>query len=459
MKLLKELPNDGLSSNTRSKFFFSCITRSARFMGAFVVLAVLPLMGQEPEQPEPPDVKSRIKAAKDFGKQGSVAIPKLVPMLSDAELSVRVEAVKAIVEIGSQHSLDPLVLATKDRDAEVQIRATDGLVNFYLPGYLRSGLSASVKRSGTKIASHFTDTNDQIIPGYIEVRPEVVEALGKLASGGVSMTVKANAARAIGVLRGRKAIPYLLEALRTKDDRVLYESLIAFQKIRDSSVAPKISYLLRDLNEKVQLAAIETTGLLLNRDALPQLREAFDRARKDKVRRAALTSIAMMPDSANRELYAVYLNDKDDGLRAAAAEGFGRLRLPENAPMLENAFNEERKMNPRLSLAFALAMTGKHELTTFSPLQYLINTLNSKGYRGVARPFLLEVARDLGARKALYEAIKRGTKDEKILLSQILAESGDKNTVAELEPLTRDADNDVAQEATRALRNLRARLP
>ena len=58
--------------------------------------------------------KVRIKAAKDFGKQGSAAIPKLTPMLSDPEISVRVEVVKALVEAGSQHSLDPLVQATKE---------------------------------------------------------------------------------------------------------------------------------------------------------------------------------------------------------------------------------------------------------------------------------------------------------------------------------------------------------
>jgi HEAT repeat protein len=425
-------------------------------LAAIAAFAILPLFAQDSS---PGEIKARVKTAKEYGKQGSVAIPKLVPMLSDPELNVRIEAVKALVEAGSQHSLDPLIQATKDNDAEIQIRATDGLVNFYLPGYVQTGLTASIKRSGTRILSRFTDTNDQIIPAYIEVRPEIVEALGKLASGGASMEVRANAARAIGVLRGRKAIPYLMQALRTKDDQVLYESLIALQKIRDASAGPGILFLLRDLNEKVQIAAIETTGLLLNREALPQLRAVFDRARNDKVRRAALSAIAMMPDPANRELYSAYIRDNDDGLRAAAAEGFARLRRPEDAPMLEKEFNDERKMNPRLSLAFGLVMTGKHELTTFSPLQYLINTLNSKAYKGVARSFLLEATRDLGARRAVYPALGRGTKEEKIQLSQILAESGDKDTVAQLEPLTRDVDTDVAQEALRALRNLKARLP
>ena len=49
-------------------------------------------------------------------------------------MDVRLEAVKAIVDIGTQRSLDPLIKACGDNDPEIQIRATDGLVNFYVPG-------------------------------------------------------------------------------------------------------------------------------------------------------------------------------------------------------------------------------------------------------------------------------------------------------------------------------------
>jgi hypothetical protein len=51
-----------------------------------------------------------------------------------------------------------------------------------------------------------------------------------------------------------------------------------------------------------------------------------------------------------------------------------------------------------------------------------------------------------------------GTKDEKIQLAHILARNGDQATVAELEKLTKDADAEVGKEASRALRNLKARL-
>lgn len=404
------------------------------------------------------DPKERARAAKALGNQGSSGVAALQTLIKDPEYKVRLEAVKSLVKIGGQHSLDPLITATQDADAEIQIRATDGLVNFYLPGYLNTGLTASIKRVGSGIKGKFTDTNDQVIPPYMEVRPEVIEALGKLASGGSGMTSRANAARAIGILRGKAAVPDLLKALRTKDSVVLYECLIALQKIGDISAGPEVAFLLRDLDDNVQIAAIETTGLLQNREALPQLRDVLEGARNKNIRRAALTAIAMLPDEGSRGTYTRYLKDKDPLVRAAAAEGFGRLGNTEDLGILEQYFESEKKMNPRLSLAFALVKLGKTEISEFSPLQYLVNTLNSSSFHGVAQPFLVELARQPQVRENLYGSLRTGTKKEKILLASALAVSGDADTVPHLQSLTKDADPEVATEAVGALRTLRARL-
>jgi HEAT repeat protein len=392
-----------------------------------------------------------------MAKPGSNALPKLQEVLKNPQVDVRVEAVKQITEIGTARSLDPLILATQDNDAEVQIRATDGLVNFYLPGYVRTGLSASLSRVGTGIKGKFTDTNDQVVDPYIMVRPDVVAALGKLARGGASLEVRANAARAAGILRGKDAVPDLLEAARSKDTDLIYESLVALQKIRDPSAAPRISFLLRDLNPKVQVAAIETTGLLQNKQAVPDLVDALNRARDAKVRRTALTSIAMLPTESSRALYAKYLQDKDEKMRAAAAEGYARLRDPKDLPMLEKAWQDEGKTPARLALAFAQVTLGKLEISDFSPLQYLINTLNSASYRDVAFAYLVEAAREDQVRKALYPTLENGTRDEKISLARVLGRSGDQESIPHLQKLSNDTDSEIAQEGLRAIRNLQAK--
>jgi HEAT repeat protein len=176
------------------------------------------------------------------------------------------------------------------------------------------------------------------------------------------------------------------------------------------------------------------------------------------VRRAALGSLAMLPDPRSRAIYQQYLNDKDEKMRGAAAEGFARLRDPADVGLVEQAWKDEGKTSPRISLAFALVMLGRTETSEFSPLRFLIDNLNSSAYKGEALPFLTEVARDSSARKALYEPLQTATKDEKIGLARVLAVSGDKDSVAYLEKVSRDTDPEVAQEGLRAMRNLQARL-
>ncbi len=209
------------------------------------------------------------KAFASYGKGGSENIPKIEPYLADPDVEVRLEAVKAIVDIGTQRSLDPLIKAAGDNEPEIQIRATDGLVNFYVPGYVKTGLTASLRRVGSSIKGKFTDTQrsgggslHSGAPGNCRRR------LGRIAAAGSSLDARANAARAVGILRGRQAIPDLEQALRSKDSELIYESLVAIEKIRDPSAGPSMAFLLHDLDERVQVTAIETTGLLMNRAAL-----------------------------------------------------------------------------------------------------------------------------------------------------------------------------------------------
>ncbi|HEV2201160.1 MAG TPA: HEAT repeat domain-containing protein [Bryobacteraceae bacterium] len=405
------------------------------------------------------DPKQRARAVRDLGKQGEDAIPQVVPYLADADPNVRVEATKALVEIGGPKTLEGLVRAAGDNDPEVQIRATDGLVNVYLPGYVKTGLSGTISRAGNSVKGKFTDTNDQVIDAFVMVRPEAIAALGKLARGAANFDARANAARAAGVLRGRAAIPDLVEALHSKDDKLMYESLVAIQKIGDPEAAPRVTFLLRDLEEKIQVQALETTGLLRNKDAAPEVRDALNHARTLKVRRAALEALAMIADPADRTLFVNNLKDKDDGVRAAAAEGIGRIRNPADRPAIEMAFNGEHGMSPRLSAAFALVELGQLDTARFGPLRYLVNALNQRSWRGVAIAFVIELARDAQIRQAIYTMLPESTKDEKQEIAMVLARSGDRDSIPVLEGLSRDPDPDVAAEGIRSLRSLRARLP
>jgi len=418
----------------------------------FVICSLLPV--SIPAQ-TPKDVRA-------VAKEGQAAVPKVAEYLNSASVDTRIETVKQLIALGGKDIVDPLIRATRDGDAEVEIRATDGLVNYYLPGYVKQGLGSSVVKVGGAVKAHFSDFNDQIVDPFVIVRPEAITALGQLArggtNGGTNMDARANACRAIGILRGGAALPDLVEALRTKDNDVMYESLAAMQKIGDPKAGPRITYLLRDLDDRVQTTAIETAGLLRSTDALPVLRSIVAAPRNSKAERAALAAIAMMPEAKDRDLLMRELGAKDEKLRAAAAEGLGRIGNPADEPALEKSWGGEDKMSPRLGAAFALVMDGKLDLAEDAPLRYLINTLNQASWHDVAYAYLMEAARRKPVLTLLQGQLDSGTKDEKIYLARVLAASGDQSSIPYLEKVSRDSDNDVAQEGLRALRSLRARL-
>jgi HEAT repeat protein len=398
------------------------------------------------------------KDVRAVAKEGQTAIPKVAEYLNSASIDTRVETVKQLIALGGKDTIDPLIRATHDADPEMQIRATDGLVNYYLPGYIKQGLGSSVVRAGASIKARFNDSNDQIIDAFVMVRPEVITALGQLARGGSSMDSRANACRAIGILRGDAALPDLIDALRTKDNNVMYESLAAMQKIRDPAAGPRITYLLRDLDDRVQTTAIETAGILRSTDALPTLRSVVASPRNTKAERGAMFAIAMMPQPQDRDLFLRQLGAKDEKLRAASAEALGRIGNPADEAALEKAWRDEEKMAPRLASAFGIVMEGKLDLSEEGPFRYLINTLNSAANHDIAYAYLSEAARRKPVLDALYGPLDQGTRDEKIYLSRVLSVSGDASSVPHLDKISRDPDRDVAQEGLRALRSLRARL-
>ena len=167
----------------------------------------------------------------------------------------------------------------------------------------------------------------------------------------------------------------------------------------------------------------------------------------------------MMPDPNMHSVFLAHLDDKDEGMRIAALEGLARLRNPADQAAFKKAFTEEKKQGGRMAGAFGLVNLGQREMADFAPLRYLVNQLNSAGYRGVALPYLRELARDPAVRKAIYQAFQQNpTKDEKTGLAQVLGSSGDRDSITYLENLSKDPDADVDKEALRQLQNLRARI-
>lgn len=395
--------------------------------------------------------KEKVSRIRSDAKRDSQAIPVLTRYLTDPDVEVRDEAVKAIVDIGTQYSLDPLIKATHDNDPGVQIRAVDGLVNFYLPRYVTTGgVTKTFTRVSKRIKTALTTRNDQVIDPSISVRPDVIEAIAALISGGSSVDSRSNAARAAGILRGKAALPALEKALQSKDSGLIFESLVAIQKIGDTSAGSSVAVLANDFDTLVQTTALETLGVLHYTDVAGTIRQIVTRPRNEKVRRAALQALAMFALSDDRTNFQAYKDDKNEDLRASALEGLGRLRDPDDIAAMQAAYDNERDLKPRLAAAFGIVNEGKTELSTFSPLQYLVNGLDSNKANSIAQAYLLELCRRPGVRKALLPLLPQATKSEKLGLIAALAPNADAATAAALQNLAKDPDSDVSISAARS---------
>lgn len=427
-------------------------------LAACVVFAAVAAFGQSDSGST---VNQRILTIRNLGKRDYTVIPTIAQYLKDPNRDIRIEAVKAIVGIDTPHSLDALIEATHDNDPEIQIRATDGIVNAYMPGYVaKAGLTGSLTRGVRQMKSFFSSRNDQAVDLDVNVRPEVAQALADEIRGGASLDARANAALAAGILRARPAVPALVQASHSTDSELIFECLVALQKIHDPSAGPGIGFLVHDLDEKIQATALETIGVLRSLQSAPDVRSALSNAHSMRIRRAALETLAMLAIPGDRAIFQRYAKNSDAELRAAALEGLGRIREPEDYPMLEAAYNEQNAdWRVHLAAAFALADEGKVDTSEFSPLPYLVESLNTKGRAYVANAYLVELARREDVRASLAKLLPETTKEQKIALCSIFGSSHAEDAIPVLNGLAKDLDPDVAFAASRALRIIQTRRP
>jgi HEAT repeat protein len=401
------------------------------------------------------NTNERILRIREMAKRNAAAaIPALTPYLTDPDRDIRVEVVKAFVKLDTERSLDPLVQATRDSDGEVQIRATDGLVNYYIPGYVaKSGLTGSLTRGVRQVKSFFASRNDQVVDPDVVVRPDVAQALSDEVKRDTSTDARANAALASGILRNRVAVESLESSLHSRNSELIFECLVALQKIGDVSAGPGVSFLAHDLDPRIQITALQTIGLLRSLTSAPDVRSALKDARTIKVRRAALDSLAMLGLGEDRPVFLQYLNDRDAELRSAGLEGLGRIREPEDTPALQAAFDEpDADWRVHMAAAFALVSEGKVDTSEFSPLPYLFENVKANDRSKVASAYLTELARREDVRRTLVSMLPSATKEQKLAMCSMLGDGRDPDAIPVLQKLSNDVDPDVALAASRSLR-------
>ena len=310
------------------------------------------------------DAKVRRKAVEQLADRGGGGAQKceaLASLVRDPAPDVRDEVVIALIKVGGQPCLEPLRVATRDASPDIQSMAVDGIVNFYMPGYVRFGWLNSVKSFGGNVKKRFTTPEPLILQPSIQAAPADIAAIAPLITGGSSMDSRANAARAVGILRGSAAVPQLKEALHSENDTVVIEALRSLEKIGDVSVGPEVVPSLASPNDDVREAAAHAAGQLRVKEAIRDLSRLTKGDKDKEVRRESLVALAKIPENGEERTFLLFLRDKDEQMRAAAAEGLGRGGVATDLATVNDAFAQEKSESARLSMAFAAAYLGDLE--------------------------------------------------------------------------------------------------
>lgn len=187
--------------------------------------------------------------------------------------------------------------------------------------------------------------------------------------------VRANAIRAIGGLKERRAVPDLLATIRTSKEhwQVRGNAIFALGLIGEQSAVSGCINSLKDEHPAVRMAAAAALGMLSSPEGLEPLLLAMGDP-EPRVRRAVVGSLGQL--KGERAMVAVIgalQHDKDRGVREVAAAALHETREPRAVLALIGALKDEYA-NVQINAAAALGASGSAE--ALEPLLTLLKNEN-----------------------------------------------------------------------------------
>jgi HEAT repeat protein len=404
------------------------------------------------EQLKSSSEKTRAEAAKQLGNSTDpTVIPALASALKDPSVKVRREVILALVQQHQPAALDALETASTDTDPEIRTLAVQCLTAYYTGEVPSTGFTGFVKKQYSRAKSHFQEDHTRIDPG-VNVDPKVIAALQSAMNDIRAIQPAREAAKGLGILLARPAVADLVKAAHSTDEGLAREALNALAKIKESSAGPQLVDLLDSPNKEVKRDACVTVGILRTKGAIPKLQTTFDNPPDDKTKEKALEGLAYIADPVSIPYFTRSLWSNNKQLRTSAAEGLARVGDRKYASELQKELSVEKDGGVKLALEFALAALGQGD-----QLNALVNELSSKTRGDVAQSYLIELCRDKGFLPKIYPFLTDPETTTRRRLCTVIMYTGDKTSVEPMEKLSHDPNGDVASEALRALRAIRAR--
>ncbi|HKV41214.1 MAG TPA: HEAT repeat domain-containing protein [Blastocatellia bacterium] len=415
-----------------------------------------------------PNPITRRDAAHKLGERrvhDQVAVEALaVAARKDDDAAVRSEALQSLGMIKSFSALNEMLDALKDTDPDVRRIAVKSLVMLYTEHDIDF---ITNRRIGWNRLNPFLDTDDhEIIEPYVMVDPSIIIGLGETARRDSDRSIRVAAIRALGVLKGRDAIPQLAEALQA-DQEVRLDVIRTFIKIGDQAAGHYLIPFFTDSDQKVRTQAMFAAGMLKYRPAIQPLLAVYGlgpqskgpvTAITHKIKgrfeylpprdEAALWALSLIGDSDAELVFAENMDSSDGDRRQYAIEGLARVGDRKYLDQISRLILTEKKDDVKLAMEWAMYKMGRG-----GQIQDIARHLDS-GLAEHARQYLMEPNNPAD----LYPYLESSNSTVRMAVIDILGHIGNMETVGVLKPVVDSSGRKTSDAATVAIKQIEWRI-
>jgi|WetSurMetagenome_2_1015567.scaffolds.fasta_scaffold00033_30 HEAT repeat protein len=401
-------------------------------------------------------------------------INRLITKLQSPDPSVRRQAADGLSE-GDARGIYPLIKALSDENTGVQDAAMRALiaiggetVAYMALPLLREG--SYLRNTGLIIMRQLGAVSVPLLYPLLrdkdhDLRKFAIDLLSEIqtnadASKIVPMlddenaNVRAAAAKALGDLRYRAAIPHLTRRL-IDEEWVLFYALQSLGELGAVEAIPAIASLLASDSEAVRFSAIETLGTLGATAALPALVSYLPKATEDEKLSVvkSIVQIGVTPDMTDLPEHIIRLFETGDWEeKMIAMQGISQMKSAEALQLLVETAGSLDPDDPDTDEKL---WSVKKCILAIDAEDGLINLLNSSDLKFRGKCFVIGILGEIGSKKAavnLAVYLNDVSRDLRRASAEALGKIGVSDPVEELmETALKDPDAHVRKSAIEAL--------
>lgn len=290
------------------------------------------------------DWRTRADAASLAGRMGiKEVVPLLITAVGDTEIATRLESIKALAKLKDTRATESLIAVLDDENAAIRATAAVALGNL---GDEKAAEPLVKMLTSYDVALGALAADSLIKLSSSKATPPLIKTLASR-----NWRARAQAARVLGYLRPESAINALIPLLGDPAAPARYYSCQALSKMGSAAVNPMIEALKKDLrgaNRYGVALALATIGKD-SVDGLCRLLTDTD----ESLRVLAATVLAEIADQRAIDPLVLALDDERFIVRASVATALGRLgpaALPQILDSLQSKISPKRRAAAALAL-------------------------------------------------------------------------------------------------------------